>query len=261
MTSERERRLVFGEDPERYDRARPGYPDELVDQLVAWVGTEARVIDVGCGTGKATGLLAAQGMRGVGVEPHPAMAAVARRNLAAFPGWRIDESGFEDWEPRRGDTPADLVTCAQAWHWLDPAVRLHKAHALLRPGGWLAVWWNADDPDDDSPMRQAIDEIYDRLEPGMGVLPSCGNLPRPDHDDPVPDDLAFGEPVDREIHWSVTYTTAEWLDLLQTHSNHRLLPSDRLTRLLEEVAGAIDDLGGSYTGRYRCVLWAAPKDH
>jgi SAM-dependent methyltransferase len=261
MTSERERRLVFGEDPERYDRARPSYPDELVDQLVAWVGTEARVIDVGCGTGKATGLLAARGMRGVGVEPHPAMAAVARRNLAAFPGWRIDEGGFEDWEPRRGDTPADLVTCAQAWHWLDPAVRLHKAHALLRPGGWLAVWWNADDPHDDSPMRQAIDEIYDRLEPGMGVLPSCGNLPRPGHDDPVPDDLAFGAPVDREIHWSVTYTTAEWIDLLQTHSNHRLLPPDRLTRLLGEVATAIDDLGGNYTYRYRCVLWAAARDH
>ncbi|HEY7073104.1 MAG TPA: class I SAM-dependent methyltransferase [Acidimicrobiales bacterium] len=260
MASERERRLVFGEDPERYDRARPAYPEALVDQLVAWVGAGARVVDVGCGTGKATGLLAARGMRGVGVEPHPAMAAVARRNLADRPGWRIDESGFEDWAPRPGDTPADLVTCAQAWHWLDPGVRLHKAHALLRPGGWLALWWNADAPDD-SPVRRAVLDVYDRLEPGMDVLPSCGNLPRPGPDDPIPDGLGFGESVDREIHWSVTYTTAEWIDLLQTHSNHRLLPADRLGRLLDEVAAALDDQGGSYTYRYRCVLWAAPRDH
>ena len=261
MSGEREQRLVFGEDAERYDRARPSYPVELVDQLVAWVGAEARVVDVGCGTGKAARLLAARGMVGVGVEPHPAMAAVARRHLGQWPGWRVDAGGFEDWEPRPGDTPADLVTCAQAWHWLDPAVRLHRAHAVLRPGGWLALWWNANELDDDSPGRLAINDIYARLEPGMDVLPSCGNLPRPGRDDPIPDGLGFGPPVDRVIPWSHEYKRDEWIDLLQTHSNHRLLPPERLTRLLDAVAEAIDAHGGTYLGRYRCVLWAAPRDH
>ena len=259
MSAEREQRLVFGEDAERYDRARPSYPDALIDQLVAWVGAGARVVDVGCGTGKATRLLADRGMRGVGVEAHPAMAAVARRNLAGWPEWRVDEGGFEQWEPRPGDTPADLVACAQAWHWIDPAVRLHKAHALLRPGGWLALWWNADEPDDDSPVRRAINEVYARLEPGMGVLPTCGNLPRPGPDDPIPDGLGFGPSVDRVFPWTQTYTTDEWLDLLQTHSNHRLLPPERLAPLLEAVAAVIDAHGGTYAARYRCTLWAAPR--
>jgi SAM-dependent methyltransferase len=261
MTGEREQRLVFGEDAERYDRARPTYPAELVDQLVAWVGADARVVDVGCGTGKATRLLAARGMVGVGVEPHAAMAAVARRHLADWPGWRVDDSGFEDWEPRPGDTPADLVTCAQAWHWLDPAVRLHKAHALLRPGGWLALWWNANELADESPARLAINDIYARREPGMTVLPSCGNLPRPGRDEPIPTGVGFGPHVDRVISWSQEYTTDEWIDLLQTHSNHRLLPPERLAALLDAVAEAIDADGGIYLGRYRCVLWAAPRDH
>jgi SAM-dependent methyltransferase len=257
----REQRLVFGEDAERYDRARPSYPGELVDQLVAWVGADARVVDVGCGTGKATRLLAQRGMRGVGVEPHPAMAAVARRNLAGWPAWRVDDGGFEEWEPRAGDAPADLVACAQAWHWIDPSVRLHKAWSLLRPGGWLALWWNSDDPTDRGPVRRALDEVYRRLEPGMGILPSCGNLPRPGHDDPIPDGLAFGPAVDRVIPWTRTYTTAEWVDLLQTHSNHRLLPPERLARLLDAVAAALDEHGGRYASRYRCTLWAAPRDH
>src|SRR5262249_35578822 len=96
---EREARMVFGEDAERYDRARPAYPPELVDTLVGWVGAGARVIDVGCGTGKATCLLAERGMVGVGVEAHPAMAAVARTNLAPWPAWRVGEAPLQSWVP------------------------------------------------------------------------------------------------------------------------------------------------------------------
>jgi SAM-dependent methyltransferase len=251
-------RLVFGEDAGRYDRARPSYPDALVDQLVAWVGAGARVVEIGCGTGIATRLLADRGMTGVGVEAHPAMAAVAERHLAGT-GWRVDVAGFEDWRPRPGDVPADLVACAQAWHWLDPAVRLHRAHDLLRPGGWLALWWNTGNEGDDSPLRVALDDVYRRLEPDVGGLPTCGGLPRPGRADAIPAGLDFGDPVDRDIPWTRTYTTAEWLDLLQTHSNHRMLPPERLAPLLDEVGAVVDSHGGTYTARYVCSLWAAPR--
>ena len=257
-TPPREARLVFGEDAERYDRARPAYPDDLVDTLAGWVGAGARVVDVGCGTGKATCLLAARGMVGVGVEPHPAMAAVARANLAPWPAWRVDGAMFETWEPRPGDTPADLVTCGQAWHWLDPAVRLHRAHAALRPGGWVALFWNTPDTSDDSPLRHAIDAIYARLRPGENVLPSCGGLPTPDQGE-MPGELAFGPPVHRHILWSHPYTTAEWVDLLETHSNHRLMPPDVRDRVLAEVAEVIDAHDGVYEARYDTVLWGAER--
>ncbi len=256
--SQREARLVFGEDAERYDRARPAYPAELVDTLVGLVGAGARVVDVGCGTGKAACLLAERGLVGVGVEPHPAMAALARANLAPWPGWRVDGAGFEDWVPGPGDTPADLVTAAQAWHWIDPAVRLHKAHAVLRPGGWLALFWNTPDADDDSPLRYAVDAVYTRLTPEENPLPSCGGLPTPDRDE-LPADVAFGPAVTRDIRWSRRYTTAAWLDLLQTHSNHRLMSADLLDRVLGEVGAVIDAHGGVYEARYDTVLWAAPK--
>jgi SAM-dependent methyltransferase len=255
----REARLVFGEDAERYDRSRPAYPDGLVDTLVGWAGAGARVVDVGCGTGKATLLLAARGMVGVGVEAHPAMAAIGRRNLAPWPGWRVDESGFESWEPQPGDTPADLVTCAQAWHWLDPAVRLHRAHAVLRPGGWLALFWNTSDTSDDSPIRHALDAVYARRVPGVGVLPTCGGLPIPERDRDVPPDLDFETPIARDIPWSVRYTTAEWIDLLQTHSNHRLMTPDVRDPLLAEVADVVDAQGGVYEARYVAVLWGARR--
>ena len=49
----------------------------------------------------------------------------------------VEVSSFEDW-PDNGRT-FDLITCAQAWHWVDPAVGAAKAARLLAPGGELAL--------------------------------------------------------------------------------------------------------------------------
>jgi SAM-dependent methyltransferase len=254
----RERRLVFGEAADLYDRARPTYPAPLLDDLVTLVGPHARVLDVGCGTGKATRLLAERGATGVGVEAHPAMAEVARRSLAGRPGWRIDVSGFEDWQPAGGDAPFDLVTCAQAWHWLDPDVRMHKAHGLLRSGGWLALFWNTHPDDQPGPagVQEALAEVYARLAPDLDGLPQPVTAA---HSRPLPPDLPFDPPIARSYSWTQDYTTATWLDLLRTHSNHRMLAEAERERLLAAVAEVIDAHGGGVTNRYLTQLWAARR--
>ncbi len=103
---------MFGEDADLYDRARPSYPAELIDDVVALVSAQGRVLDAGCGTGKATVLLAARGLRGVAVDPDPAMAAVARAHLERSPGWRVDVSSFEDWTVAPADARFDLIVSA-----------------------------------------------------------------------------------------------------------------------------------------------------
>jgi SAM-dependent methyltransferase len=254
---ERKRRLVFGEDAERYDRARPSYPAALVDDLVDWVGPTGRAVDVGCGTGRAAMLLAARGLAGVGVEAHPEMATVARRNLAPYPAWRVDVSDFEAWQPSPGsdDVPADLVTSAQAWHWVDPAVGWDRAAAILRPGGWLALWWNwpASEPED---LGAALDAVYAR----HGTELDFRNI-RPDTEvlDAPPPGPPFAPPVDRRYPWTQTYTTAELVDLLGTHSATRVVGADRLDALLADVAAALDAHGGRFEQHYVCQLRATQR--
>ena len=129
----------FNQAAELYDRARPGYLPALFDELagVAGVGPGCRVLEIGCGTGQATVPLAERDCRIVAVELGAAMAAVARRNLARFPAVEVAVAAFQDWP--LPPEPFDVVVAATAWHWLDPAVRVAKAAAALRPGGTLAT--------------------------------------------------------------------------------------------------------------------------
>jgi SAM-dependent methyltransferase len=65
-----------------------------------------------------------------------------------------------------------------------------------------------------------------------------------------------------EVHnyaWELPYTTAEWLDKLPTHSDHRVLPPEQLAVLLDAVGAAVDGLGGSITVRYATRLVTARR--
>src|SRR3712207_3465083 len=94
-------RTSFAEVAELYDRARPGYPAAVFDDLAALAGLARgdRVLEIGCGTGKATLPLAQRGLEVVCVELGAALAGVARSKLAAYPAVEVVETAFESWEP------------------------------------------------------------------------------------------------------------------------------------------------------------------
>src|SRR6266508_3421766 len=126
-------RATFDEAAERYDRARPGYPPAVFDDLaeLAGVGPGCRVLEIGCGTGQATVPLAERGCQIVAVELGAGLATIASRNLARFPDARVVVAAFEDWP--LPSAPFDVVVAATAFHWIDPAVRVAKAADALRP--------------------------------------------------------------------------------------------------------------------------------
>ncbi|MEV4442334.1 class I SAM-dependent methyltransferase [Streptomyces sp. NPDC049577] len=138
----RERRHAFGDDAEQYDAARPGYPAQLTEDVLRFAAPSgaAPALEVGAGTGKATLAFAARGLPVTCVEPDARMARVLRLKCAGLPGVDVEGADFETWRP--GGRRYGLLYCAQAWHWVDPAVRWTRARAALRPGGALALFWN-----------------------------------------------------------------------------------------------------------------------
>jgi 16S rRNA A1518/A1519 N6-dimethyltransferase RsmA/KsgA/DIM1 with predicted DNA glycosylase/AP lyase activity len=105
------RRASFDKDAELYERARPGYPRELFDDLADLAGLRpgARVLEIGSGTGQATLPLAERKLEITAIELGPNLAAVARRKLARFPNVAVIVGAFEDWslppEPHRSPDP------------------------------------------------------------------------------------------------------------------------------------------------------------
>ena len=130
---------VFDGIAAEYDRRRPTYPDELVDQAceVAGIGSGDRVLEVGCGSGQLTRGLAARGLHVTALEPGKSLMALARQNLEGAGRVEFLNAQFEDaWLPRQ---QFQAVFSASAFHWVDPKVSWQKAADVLVPGGTLAL--------------------------------------------------------------------------------------------------------------------------
>jgi SAM-dependent methyltransferase len=125
-----------------YVRYRPSYPPALLHFLTGatGLGPASTVADVGSGTGIFTALLLDTGAKVWAVEPNPDMRAAAEANLGARPGF-VSQIGTADATglPARS---ISLLTCAQAFHWFDPATSGREFRRILRPGGWCALVWN-----------------------------------------------------------------------------------------------------------------------
>ena len=130
---------VFDEIAAEYDRHRPVYPDELVDQAcqVAGIGNGDHVLEIGCGSGQLTRGLLARGLRVTAVEPGTNLMALARQNLAGAGEVEFVNARLEDASLPRERFQA--VFSASAFHWADPDVSWQKVADVLVLGGTLAL--------------------------------------------------------------------------------------------------------------------------
>lgn len=145
--------MRFSNRADDYARARPSYPPETIDAVLHGLGEPNHLLaaDVGAGTGISSRLLAERGVRVTAIEPNEPMRE--RGALAAHPliEWR-DATGEATGLP---DHSMDLVLCAQAFHWLDPAGALREFRRILKPGGRAAVVWNVLDRRDAASLDYA----------------------------------------------------------------------------------------------------------
>jgi len=117
-----------------YDLARPQCPQYVIEIAKKYLGCKPNVVvDLGCGTGLSTLIWNGNSDYVVGVEPNNDMIAIARKNagnnknvefIKGFSNDTAIESAF-----------ADVVTCSQSFHWMEPKSTLSEINRILKPNG------------------------------------------------------------------------------------------------------------------------------
>lgn len=129
-----DRALVFGSVAQAYERHRPGYPDAVVDLVLAHAARPVRsALEIGAGTGKATRVFATRGIAVTATDPDPAMLAELRRQVP--PTVTTVEATLEELP---ASSSYDVVFAAASLHWTEPTQRWARVAALLEPDGVFA---------------------------------------------------------------------------------------------------------------------------
>lgn len=138
----------FGHAAEEFERYRPEYPRELFERILAVVPANhrERAMDLGAGTGKATRALLRHFREVVAVEPDPGMAAKLKKDIPAV---IVRNATSEDLS--QPPSTVDLVTIANALHWMDAPRVFANVHSWLRPRAIFAVF--------DRPLPKTIPAI------------------------------------------------------------------------------------------------------
>jgi len=153
--------MHFDDRPDFYRRSRPPYPPDLWQRVRATglVGPGRLALDLGAGTGQATGPLLAEGMEVVAVEPGGQLAVTL---AATHPNAQLLTSRAEDVD--LAESAFDLVVAATSIHWMNLDVLLPKIQRWLKPGGRLLVWRNVFGGSSvaTTPFRAIVEEIVAR---------------------------------------------------------------------------------------------------
>ncbi|MCU0547793.1 MAG: class I SAM-dependent methyltransferase [Leptolyngbya sp. Prado105] len=217
-----QRKVWYSPVVEAYDRGRPGYPEDLIRKSIeaAHLAPDAKILEVGCGSGTATLDFAKLGYEIDAVEPNPEFCRIAARNFAEFPKVTLFQQSFEEWQVK----PAEyqIVLAANAWHWIASDIKYVKASETLKEGGALVLLWNMSlEPSIE--VYQALNRVYQQYAPTIApqyegrdkqleILRGLGRLIR--------DSGLFEPPMIESSCCERTYDTERYLDLLSSYSQY-----------------------------------------
>jgi ubiquinone/menaquinone biosynthesis C-methylase UbiE len=163
-----------------YQRYRLGYPQRLIDRVVALMGLKpgAPVLDLGSGPGSLSVPFARAGMAVTAADPEPDMVAGAK-DAADTAGVKLTlwQGGSYDLTPDMG--PFQLVTIGRAFHWMDRAATLAMLDRIIAPGGAVALFHDAHPVLEENRWFKTLKKVGDRYgraqEPHIEERKSLGH--------------------------------------------------------------------------------------
>ena len=252
------RKKTFNGTAALYDACRPSYPRALIDDACSLAGITdgARLLEIGAGTGKATTLFAEYGCLIDAVEPGKDLAQILISNCAQWPRINVHTKEFESFSC--SPNAYDLVYSAQAFHWIDPSVRMEMTARALKPDGALALLYNFSPKPDDQVISDIAVEIARRtgnevnslwdyskdINRWKNEINTCG---------------FFNTCEIREYKWKMEFTAEQYAGLYLTFSDFLSLEKKQQETLYEYILDTVNANGGNVVKPYLSVLFYAQK--
>lgn len=215
---------AFAAGGDRYERLRPGYPDDAVTWLVEGLPPAAAVADVGAGTGKLTAALVARGHVVRAVDPSTDMLAQLSRLLPGV----VTRVGTGE-ATGLPDHSADLVTFAQSWHWVEPVAGSAETARVLRSGGRAAWVWNFMDVRE--PWVAELSALW-RSVGGEEATDPLRHLPVLGPE--------FGPVEVTTVDWVQPVLVVDLAEMVTTRSYYLSAPAEEQDQIRSEVAAFCD---------------------
>jgi len=242
-----------------YHSARPRYPQELFEALIqaSHLPPEAKLLEIGPGTGQATEALAKRGYSITAIELGSNLAQIAAEILKPYPLVEVINGAFEDVE--LPDDSFDLVYAATAFHWLKPDAQFAKPFRILKQRGHLAIIETRHVSDENGDeFFFASQPIYEKYTPDYDPgfrMPLLVNLQPFQVDSNLFELVLF-----KAFPMVVTYNAQQYSNLLNTYSAQAALEPDKREAFLQGIRELIcRQFGDSIRHRFAMTLTMAGK--
>lgn len=243
-----------------YEKYRPNYPEQLYKDIIQFADLQPddALLEIGCGTGKATEGFLEQGCSHITcIEYGENLAKLTQEKFSAYPNVKVAHSSFEDWDS--AEHQYSLAFSGTAFHFIPAEIGYPKTASHLKTGGTSAFFWFAHVASDE-PVYQTIREVYKEHAPHLNdsLIPSLAEFIQ-EQSDLTQQSGYFHQLKVRIYKWEQEYTPSDYIGLLNTHSGHQVLPQHQKDMLFRGIEEAIVKYGESITKQHAVALFLAKK--
>ena len=235
-----------------YEKFRPGYVDELYQAIFKYIPIDknSNVVEVGSGSGQATGPMLQTGCRLTAVECGECFSERLKERFREYRNFSVITGKFEDVD--FPENTFDLVFSASAFHWIPEEIGYKKVFSMLKRGGVFARFANHPYRGKNDPaLSEEIDNIYEayyyrfyrkKREPLTEYSEEqAKNRAR------IAEQYGFADVQYDLFHRERVFSAREYVELLGTYSDHIAIEKSIRQQFFSEIEEAINRYGGIIT--------------
>lgn len=249
---------MFNQAAQYYDKYRPGYPKEIIDSLILVSGiTEGSdLLEIGCGSGKATRQLVGYGFNIFGIDPGEDLVRIGndrfKNDSIHFVKGRFEEYDFKD-------AKFDVVFAAQSFHWVPQPIGYQKCADILKDNGYIALLWNMYILCDNDTDRELLD-ISNRYGGIADFLTETEYESRIDSIvSQIVDSNLFERPTVIKKLWTQNYTADEFYGFALTGNRFMQNTDEDKGRAYKDIVALAEKNDGVIKRTFLCVMYIAKK--